>query len=271
MTTLTPTNHTDVFMRELSTRHPTSWHRGFLATTRHEIVNKLVNIWTVAFVIGIPALMYLMFGTNDKIADVSVGNGNVSAHILISLAQFGAAMAATTLTTSLAVEYVTGWPRTLALTPLGLRPWLAAKVIAAVCVSACVLAVIYLLGFALRAHMDALVWAQAFVLSWVLSVIPALLGMVVAIVVGSDQAYGILGGGMSVLGFFSGMFIPLDSLGPVFQAIAKFTPLWGMNTIALAPLYGWQTLGWEPIVNVAVWSLVLLAAAVWTARRLTRR
>lgn len=255
----------------ISDRRPTHWTHGFLPTTTRLSGQKVLSIWTMVFTIGIPALMYLMFGTNQTYADLPLPHGNVSARVLISLAQFGAAMGITTITTSLALEYVQGWTRAIALTPLGLRPWLVAKVLSGLVVSFVTLLVIYALGWFLAAKMEGVVWVETFVLCLVLSLIPALIGLVAAILIGSDEAYGALGGGMSILGFFSGMFIPLDQLGSVFQTIAKFTPLWGINQVALAPLEGWEKLDWQPLANIGMYFVLLVAATAWTARRLTRR
>ncbi|MDU0967947.1 MAG: ABC transporter permease [Actinomycetaceae bacterium] len=152
-----------------------------------------------------------------------------------------------------------------------MRAYVAAKLALALVMSALVIAVIYLLGWSLEARMDGTAWALTYVIAVVSVVIPSLLGLVVGMLVGSEDAYGLVGGGMSLLGFLSGMFIPLDQLGKVFQTIAKFTPLWGINVAATGPLDGWKQWSWEPAVNIAVWTIALVALCILAAGRITRR
>lgn len=244
---------------------------GFLAILVEQIKIALRQPTTWFFNIGIPAVMYLLFGTNESYANFMLPHGNVSAQVMVSLAQYSVAVTGTTVACSVAISHVKGWLRTIRLTPLGLRAWLVAKILSGIFISALNGSIIYLLGFCLNAQMERMVWVETFLLLLVLAIIPVLIGLIIANLVRSEEAYGILGGGLSLLAFFSGMFIPLNQLGMVFQTIAKFTPLWGSHQLVIAPLSGWGKLGWEQPLNIGIWLIVLLGLTGWSLRWLDRR
>lgn len=256
--------------RPLSERTPTSPMYGFRPIVLKQLVIAMTNPWTVIFTIGLPTMIYLIFGASG-VGEQALPHGNLAGLILISLGQYAAVMAIAMLTAEIAIERVKGWTRTVALTPLGMRAYMFSKVTVSVLVGILVLSVIFAIGHFTGAAMAGPVWLQSFLLIVALSVVPALLGLVVAAIVGGEQAYGIIGGGSAVLGFLSGMFVPLDQLNSFFQTFAKFTPLWGMNQIALGPITGWEGFETLAIVNIAAWIAILIGSAVLLSKKLTSR
>lgn len=263
MTTITPA-------RPISQRQETSPMYGFGPITWKQTFRAMTNPWNLVFTIGLPVMIYLIFG-NAPYGDYMLAHGNVSGSILISMGQYAALMAIAMLIAEIAIERMQGWVRTIALTPLGVRAYMFSKVLVSVIVGIIVLAIIFAIGFFTGAEMAFYVWVQSFLLIIALSIIPALLGLVVAAMVGGEQAYGVIGGGSAVLGFLSGMFVPLSQLNDFFQTFAKFTPLWGMNQIASGPIFGWVDFDKLAIVNVVVWILLLAGTAVLLSKRLTVR
>lgn len=255
----------------IAARPLTSWRFGFGPVTLRTFGSYVSSPWTLVFMFGMPIIMYLMFGTNQSYTSIAVGHGNVSAVILVSLTQYAAAVSAAQIAASIAIDYIRGLSRTWALTPLGVQAWVATKLVVALLMTAIVTAVLFGIGAAIEAQMEPAVWAQTYLLTAALTTVPAMIGTVTAALIRSEDAYGMLGGGMAILSFLSGMFIPLDQLGTVFQTIAKFTPLWGINILATTPLAGWDSLEWEPVANLVSWLVLLVAAAAFTVRRMTTR
>lgn len=243
---------------------------GFWPVTRKHIGIALTNPWNLVFTIGLPVMIYLIFGTVDA-GDIRLPHGNVGAAVLISMAQYATIMAISMLTADLAIEAAKGWTRTMALTPLGVKAYMFAKVLVSVVVGIIVLLLIFALGHLTGAEMDFTVWLQSFGLIVILSIVPALLGLVVAVMVGGEEAYGVLGGATALLGFLSGMFVRLEQLNEFFQSFAKFTPFWGMNQIALGPLLDWKDFEALAIVNVVAWVAIMAVAAAFLSKRLTNR
>lgn len=256
--------------RPLSERKSTSPMHGFWPIVRKQTLIAMTNPWNVIFTIGLPTMIYLIFGVTGM-GEHELPNGNLSGLILVSMGQYAAVMAIAMLTAEIAIERVKGWTRTIALTPLGVRAYMFSKVTVSVIVGILVLSIIFMIGNFTGAEMAGPVWVQSFLLIVALSVIPALLGLVVAAIVGGEQAYGVIGGGSAVLGFLSGMFVPLDQLNSFFQTFAKFTPLWGMNQVAVGPITGWEGFEILALVNVIAWVAILAVSAVFLSKRLTGR
>ncbi|MDO5049203.1 MAG: ABC transporter permease [Actinomycetaceae bacterium] len=256
--------------RPLSQRTPTPPIHGFWPVTFKNVIIAMTNPWNLVFTIGLPVMIYLIFGTIEM-AEQPLEHGNVAAAVLVSMAQYATVMAISMLTAEIAIESSKGWTRTMALTPLGVRAYMFAKVLISVIVGIIVLILIFTIGHATGSQMDFPTWVTTFGLIVILSVVPALLGLVVAAMVGGEQAYGVLGGSVALLGFLSGMFVPLDQLNEFFQTFAKFTPLWGMNQIALGPLTGWTEFDHLAIVNVLAWVAIMAAGAAALSKRFTNR
>ena len=92
---------------------------GFsLTVLRIELRRMVRNRRTVVFTLVMPVLLYLIIGTNDAYGHDRAGSGNVSAYILISMAAYGAVLAATSGGAMVAAERALGWSRQLRLTPL---------------------------------------------------------------------------------------------------------------------------------------------------------
>lgn len=244
---------------------------SFLATTGRFTIHNLLSPWTVLFSYGIPVLMYLIFGSGKEYSNFPLPHGNVAAMIMLNMGQYAAVIITCMMGAALAVERVQGWLRTMALTPLGSSRYLLARAASGSLVATTGVFLIYLVGYFTDSRMDATAWVGSFLLIIALSSLTAVLGIVVGLAVGSEQAFGILGGGVALLGFLSGMFIPLDQLSEFFQKLAEFTPLWGINAAAKLPLLGWDQFEWKIAFNLVGWTVILLIGLWWVARRSTKR
>ena len=73
-----------------------------------ELRRLLRNRRTVIFTLIMPPVFFLIFGTADMYTTQSVGNGNVTAFIMVSMALYGAMLATTSGGASVSVERVAG-------------------------------------------------------------------------------------------------------------------------------------------------------------------
>ena len=83
-----------------------------------ELRRLLRNRRTVIFTLVMPPVFFLIFGTADAYTTASVGNANVTAFIMVSMALYGAMLATTGGGATVSVERAQGWTRQLRLTPL---------------------------------------------------------------------------------------------------------------------------------------------------------
>lgn len=237
---------------------------------RLELRRMLRNRRTLIFSVVMPVLFYFLFGTGQKYSNESAGHGNVAAFVMISMALYGAMLSTTGGGAMVAVERSQGWSRQLRLTPLTAPAYIVVKVVVAMTLGAVSVAVTYAAGLFTAAHMDVGVWIETALLAWVGSLVFAAFGVFMGYLLPSENVMQILGPMLALFAFLGGLFVPLNQLGSVFQTLAKFTPMYGLNQIVHAPLTG-DGPGWAAVVNVLVWLAVFAGGAVWRFRRDTAR
>jgi ABC-type polysaccharide/polyol phosphate export permease len=75
---------------------------------------------------------------------------------------------------------------------------------------------------------------------------------------------------LTLLGFAGGLFIPISQLPGGVQAVAKWTPEYGLNQLVHAPLLG-AGVDWTWAVNAVAWLAIFVGAAIWRFRKDTAR
>ena len=154
---------------------------------------------------------------------------------------------------------------------MSLSTYLWAQICAAILVGALAALVTYGVGALTGAEMSGITWVVTFALIVVCSFPLAAFGFAVGQLVGENAAYFIVSMTVLVSAFLSGMFMPLEQMGSLVQKVAKYTPMYGIINLVRAPQLGWDTtFEWSWVINIAVWSLAMLAAAVWTFTRSSR-
>ena len=73
---------------------------------------------TLFFTVGLPAVMYLIFGASPDYGSEPIRDGNVAMWVMIAMAAYGAVSATTGIGGSAAIERMQGWTRQLGLTPM---------------------------------------------------------------------------------------------------------------------------------------------------------
>ncbi|MCY7402965.1 MAG: ABC transporter permease [Nocardioides sp.] len=219
------------------------------------------------FVVGLPAFFYLVFGFGD---DERVGSGNVAMYVMLSMAAYGAVTATTSVAGSAVLERTLGWGRQLALTPMRPLTFVAAKTAIAMTIAAVPIALIFVIGAFTGARGEMSDWVLGGLIVWLGSSLFAIYGLAVILMFRSENAVGIASGLIVIMAFLGNVFTPLTGL---MLDIGRLTPLYGYAALARYPLTdGWTAGGthdplWLPIANVAAWTVIFTALAVWGMRR----
>jgi ABC-2 type transport system permease protein len=234
-----------------------------------ELKRMLRNRRTVFFALLFPVIMFFVF-SNQKYGNNPIGSGNIAAFILINMAFYGAALTTASIGSMVAVERAQGWSRQLRLTPLNPSVYIAVKTLVALVMGGVVVTLVNVIGVvAGKAHMPAHVWIASAVLSAVVTVTFAALGVFIGYIVPGENAMQILGPGLAILSFLGGVFIPLSQYNSVMLHIAYWTPMYGPSEIARSPLT--SELPWYAVVNAVVWLAIFIAGAAWRMSKDTAR
>ncbi|MDO4243137.1 MAG: ABC transporter [Actinomyces sp.] len=255
------------------TRRPSPW-----TYVRVETLATLRRADTLFFTIIMPLGMYLLFGKMSEFETMSVGNGNITASIMVNMSTYSAAIAATTAAASAAVEQAGGWGRQIALTAGGMRTYATARLISALLVSLFPLVLIFAAGALTGAVIDSPQrWAACFLICLGTTVPFAIFGLAAGLWFPSNTATGVAGASISVFAFLGNLFMPLSGL---LFTIAHYTPLYGPGSLAVRPLQGdtvATTTGlveepvWYGLANLVAWTLVFTLMCVAARRRSTVR
>lgn len=241
---------------------------------RVEVLRQLRNPYTLAFTLGMPVLMYLLFGAGAEYGSMSMGGGNVSFYVMASMAAFGTAVAVTSSCSFAASEVGQGWGRQLAMTPLTMAGYAIVKVLVAISFAALSTAAVCIAGAVTGAAADD-GWRWAAVIGFILGLglIFGLFGLGVGLAFNSDSASALASIAITFFAFFGNVFMPLDG---VMLDVARFTPMYGYVALVRWPITGGELLSggadplWAVLVNIAVWAalfIVLVRFGVLRSRR----
>src|SRR5689334_11044082 len=120
---------------------------GFnLGMIKLELRRMSRNKRTVIFTLVLPAVFFLLFGTNASSKHEAVGAGNVTGYIMVSMAVYGAMLATTSGGAMVSIERAAGWSRQLRLTPLKPIAYIGAKLALAMIIGAAPVPVAFRVG-----------------------------------------------------------------------------------------------------------------------------
>ncbi|WP_256107774.1 ABC transporter permease [Streptomyces sp. ODS05-4] len=238
----------------------------------HELRRRF-NRQTTVFTLLLPAVLYLaLFRTAPSHG--SVPHGDFAAWMMIGIAVYGACMAATSSAATISIERSAGWMRTIALTPLTPPGYLLVKVVSSVLMAAVPVVVVGALGAATGAHADTRVWVVSLLTAWLGAAVFAALGILMGLAMKPDVVMHMPGLTMTALAFLGNLFIPLSG---VMLDISRYTPMYGVATLARYPLTDGWSFGGEhsslagALANTALWLAAFSFAAVRRFARSTGR
>ncbi len=228
----------------------------------------------IIFVIGVPVLMYLIFGAAQEYGQEPLGNGNIAMAVMIGMSAYGAASATISLASTAAVERLQGWGRQLALTPMTTGQFVRNKSITATLFAAITIAIIYAVAAPTGAEATGAAWVLSFIILLVGALPFAMLGLALSYVFRSEVATAVGSGLLLLFAFAGNLFVPLS--GALLE-FSRFTPMWGYITLARWPVAqgAWTTSQgefysdelWQGALSLGVWTVVFAALAMVTLRR----
>jgi len=235
-----------------------------------ELRRMLRNRRTVIFTLIMPVVLYLIIGTNDTYGTDRAGSGNVSAYILISMAAYGAVLAATSGGAMVASERALGWSRQLRLTPLSPIAYIATKAIVALAFGGLSVAAVNVAGkLNGKAEMSTHVWIEAALIAWLGSVVFGAFGLFMGYLLPSENVMQVLGPVLAGLAALGGLWFPIDASSTMGH-ISALTPIYGLAQLSRWPLYGGAPhLAW--VLNLVVWLTIFVGGAAWRMSKDTAR
>jgi ABC-2 type transport system permease protein len=259
-------------MSSLDTRRTVPPLGGFSTTFLRLELRRLVrNKRAVIFTLVMPSAFFLLFGTDASYRTERAGHGNVTAHVMVSMAVYGAMIATTSGGAMVATERALGWSRQLRLTPLRPVAYVAVKVAVAMTMGLVAIVAVFVVGHLVGADLALGRLLLCGVLAWVCTLVFAAFGLFMGYLLPSENVMQILGPALALLSFAGGLFVPLDQMSDVFASIARFTPAYGVGVLSRAPFGDDDGSIALAIVNIVAWATVFVAGAAWRMSRDTQR
>ncbi|WP_435299027.1 ABC transporter permease [Timonella sp. A28] len=239
---------------------------------RIDLIRQLRDFGNITFVIAMPVVMYMIFGASFSMGDEMFGNGNIKFYTMVSMASYGAALAATSVAGTAAIEQMQGWGRQVGLTPVTNRSVVAMKVVVALIVTTFEITILFIAGLLTGAKADSpAIWISSFLIILGGATLYALFGFAVAMHFKSESALSVATGVLVLMAFLGNVFMPLT--GTMLQ-MAHFTPLYGYVGLArwpqiegalAPPAEGFDEM-WMLLANFVGWFIVFAAVAVVSVR-----
>jgi ABC-2 type transport system permease protein len=227
-----------------------------------EAKRALRNPRFLMFTMVFPVVIFVIdVGAFGK-GDVPDSHVSYAAYLMVSMAAFGAFMAAMNTGARTAVERAAGWQRQLRLTPLRPTGYLLAKAAVGTLVALPPIVLVALVGmFAENVHLPVTGWVQVILGVWVATIPFAVLGLLVGQLATAETMQVFTSGLMIVLGFLGGILIPTTVFPDWMSHISKVLPSYWLADIGHGALLGNTDTG-RAIVWLAGWTVVLAFAVV---------
>jgi ABC-2 type transport system permease protein len=234
-----------------------------------ELRRVLRNRRAVIFTLVMPALLYILFGSNAQ-GDSQTSSGEIAAYVLVSMAVYGAALACTSGGAMVSTERALGWSRQLRLTPLSPLAYVLVKLLVALTLGGASVLAVNVVGVVTgKPDMSAGTWVACALISWLGSLVFAAFGLFMGYLLPSENVMQILGPMMALLAFVGGLFAPIKQ-GTLLDHFSQLTPMYGLGHLARWPLMG-EGFHIVWLVNLRVWLAIFVAGTVWRFRRDTAR
>jgi ABC-2 type transport system permease protein len=234
-----------------------------------EVRRLLRNRRTILITIVVPAVLFLLFKVNRRLAAASAGDFG-PAFSMVGIAVYGSMLAASAGGARVAIERALGWSRQLRLTPLRPLAYIAIKLVTAMLLGLVSVVVVFALGANDGVDLPIGTWLASGFLAWMTSLVFASFGLFLGYLLPSENALQVIGPVVGVLSLVGGLFVPLALLPDLVQQIAPYMPTYGVVEIARFPIVGGSfDVLW--VVSVVAWTAAFAALAALLFRRDTRR
>jgi ABC-2 type transport system permease protein len=241
-----------------------------LVYMRYELLRTLRNRRFFLLSLGLPLILFFVVaGPNRNVHNFDKSGISFPLYYMVGMASFGTMSAMLSCGGRIASERSVGWNRQLRITPLSPRAYFRVKVITGYMMALISLLVLYLAGTSLGVSLGAEQWLKMTGLILVGLVPLAALGILLGHMLTPDSIGPAMGGGISLLALFGGVWFPLGNHG-FLPELAQYIPSYWLVRASHVALGGqaWSTKGW--VVMIA-WTVVLSALAARAYRRDTGR
>lgn len=231
-------------------------------------LGRLVRSWKfLAITIGFPVIFYLLFLGDRPAGEIVDGGVTWRVYLMVSMCSFGALVAALNAGgTRLSMERASGWARQLRVTPIPSWSYVGTKIAAGMVVVLPVIALVEVVGAAFGGvSMSAGSWIGLTALLAATSLAFVVLGVFVGFVVSTEAAFPVVTALMFILGYFGGLFTPVDRMPGALQFVAHLTPSYHQVALALALLDG-QTMAFSHWFVLIAYVVVFGLAIAWKHR-----
>jgi ABC-2 type transport system permease protein len=227
-------------------------------------LSRLLRSWKfLAITVGFPVIFYMLFLGDHNAGTVVDGQVTWRVYLMVSMCSFGALIAALNAGGSrLSMERASGWARQLRVTPIPAWSYIGVKVAASMVVLLPVLALVEIVGSSFGGVQLGLgTWFELTLLLFVTALPFAVLGVVVGFLVSPEAAFPVATGLMFVLGYFGGLFSPVDQMPAALRVVAQALPSYHQASLGLGLVdgRGLRAVDWLVLAGyVVVLGLVVL-------------
>ncbi|HTX69974.1 MAG TPA: ABC transporter permease [Thermoleophilia bacterium] len=239
-----------------------------LVYTRTELLRTFRSKRFFIMALGFPLALYFLIAVpNRNITDIAGTGISAPLYFMVSMAAYGAMVAALSTGVRIAGERAAGWSRQLRVTPLSSSSYIRGKAVTAYAVALVAIGLLFLSGTLLGVRLSADEWLRMTGLLLVGLIPFVALGVLLGHLLTTDSIGPAAGGLGAVMAFLGGAWFPLGD-GTLAQ-IAQLLPSYWLVQASHAALGGpaWPAKGW---IVVAAWSVALIVLARWAFRRDTR-
>lgn len=235
---------------------------------RYEILRTMRNRVFYGITLALPLVLF--YGVASGQRSVTHDGTTFPLYFMTAMAAYGAMFATVAPGARIARDRASGWLRQMRITPLRARTELSAKAVSTYLVALPTLGLLFLAGASLGVRLSAAHWLEMAGLLLAGLTPFVIMGFILGYLLPTDVVAPATGGLVVVFALFGGVFgIQLASSGPLFDLMKGLPSYWlVLAGRAAAGAGGWPAEAW---IVIAVWTAVLVPAAVLAFRRSARK
>ena len=239
---------------------------------RYEFLRLLRNKRFFVFSLAFPLILFLVIAGSNKNQTVDFDGITLKFPLwyMVSMAGYGAMIAAIAGGARIAAERSTGWNRQLRLTPPSPRTYFRTKVLTSYAMAIVSIALLYVAGLSYGVSIHPFDrWLQMTSLLLVGLAPFIALGVLAGHLLTVDSMGPALGGGSAFFGFLGGQWFPLPNHGAL-HVIGQGVPSYWLTQASRVGIgdRGWTATGWIVVIG---WTVAATVVARWAYRRDTGR
>jgi ABC-2 type transport system permease protein len=241
--------------------------KTYVLETKYEFFKLLRTPHYSVPVLAFPVMFYLLFGLS--FSGRSKGGVGAAEYLLASYSIFGVVTAALfAFGAGVATERALGWLVLKRATPMPVTAYLAAKVASAMLFGTVILIMMAFCAVVLGGvHLPLSVWLKLLLVVTLGSIPFCMAGLLVAFIVPPTGAPGIMNLINLPLAFAGGLWMPVEMLPKMFQAIAPVIPQYHLGQLALSAVGAAPASGTLWHVFALIVTSLAFGAASWVAWR----